>query len=225
MTFIIAIDGPAGSGKSSAARLLAKKLGYIYLDTGALYRAVAWKALNERTDLQDPKAVKALCADLKLILKPSGDTMKVYLGGQDITAEIRTPEVSHAASAVAALAAVRERLLGVQQEIGDRGGVVVEGRDIGTVVFPKADLKFFLEASPDVRMMRRYQELKEQGLAVDLEATRKELDQRDRKDAGREIAPMRPAEDAIRIDTSALPLDEVVAAMLEAIRRKVDRIG
>ena len=155
---IIAIDGPAGSGKSSAARLLAEKLGYRYLDTGALYRAVGWKALKERVNLDDPEALRAFCARLDLRLKPTGDggrTLAVYVDGRDVTAEIRTPEVSRAATAVAAVPAVRERLLGIQQRVGKQKGapkgVVVEGRDIGTVVFPNADLKFFLEAAPEVR--------------------------------------------------------------------------
>lgn len=224
---IIAIDGPAGSGKSSAARRLAKKVGYLYLDTGALYRAVGWKALKEGVDVYDPEALHGLCARLQLMLKPVGGSLKVYVNGKGVAGETRTPEVSRAATVVAALPVVRERLLGVQREIRKRGdlhgGVVVEGRDIGTVVFPDAPLKFFLEASPEVRVKRRYRELKRQGLPVDLSVTRSEMDQRDRKDSHREMAPLKPAEDAIRIDSTRLSLDAVVAVMLEAFEEKMGR--
>ena len=150
---IIAIDGPAGSGKSSAACLLAKRLGYLYLDSGALYRAVGWKVLKEGVDVRDAGALREVCARLALVLKPTGEEgnmMAVCVDGRDVMGEIRVPEVSRAAAAVAVMPSVRERLLGVQREIADqvgpRGGVVIEGRDIGTVVFPNAHIKFFLEA-------------------------------------------------------------------------------
>ena len=222
--WIVAIDGPAGSGKSSAARLLARKLDYLYLDTGALYRAVGWKALKDGVNVQDEAALRALCAKLDLTVKPDGDGMRVCVDGQDVTGEIRTPEVSRAAAAVAVVPAVRRRLLGIQREIGKKAGaqrgVVVEGRDIGTVVFPDAPVKFFLEASPEVRVKRRHMELQQQGLTVDLSATRREIDTRDLKDASREIAPMKPAADAMRIDSTALTLDGVVSTMLQAIEQK-----
>jgi cytidylate kinase len=221
---IVAIDGPAGSGKSTAARLLAEKLGYLYLDTGALYRAVGWKALQQGIDVQDVAALKALCAKLELTVKPAGDGMRVCVNDRDVMGEIRTPEVSRAAAAVAVVPAVRQRLLGIQREVGKKagaqGGVVVEGRDIGTVVFPDAPIKFFLEASPEVRVKRRHKELQQQGLAVDLSATRKEIDTRDLKDSSREIAPMKPAADAMRIDSTVLTLDGVVSTMLQAIEQK-----
>ncbi|MBI3611481.1 MAG: (d)CMP kinase [Nitrospirae bacterium] len=224
---IVAIDGPAGSGKSSAARLLAKRLGYLYLDTGALYRAVGWKALKEKADLRDEEALRGLCAGLDLVATPHRDGTKVYVDGRDITGEIRTPEVSRAAAAVAAAPAVRRRLLEVQRavgkNVGPEGGVVVEGRDIGTVVFPEAPVKFFLDASTEIRVKRRYRELKQQGLAVDLTGTRREIDMRDLSDASREVAPLRPAEDAIRIDSTALGQEEVVAAMVAAIEEKAGR--
>jgi cytidylate kinase len=221
---VIAIDGPAGSGKSSAARLLAKRLGYLYLDTGALYRAVGWKALKEGLNVQDAAALKALCEKLELTINPDGDGMRVSVDGRDVTGELRTPEVSRAAAAVAVVPAVRQRLMKIQRAVTERsgaqGGIVVEGRDIGTVVFPDAPFKFFLEASPEVRVRRRHLELEQQGLTVELSATRKEIDVRDHKDSSREIAPMRPAADALRIDSTALPLDGVVSAMLEAIHQK-----
>ncbi|MBI3812807.1 MAG: (d)CMP kinase [Nitrospirae bacterium] len=221
---IITIDGPAGSGKSSAARLLAKTLGYLYLDTGALYRAVGWTALKEHSNVQDEAALKALCAKLDLTVKPDGDGMRVYVNGQDITGEIRTPEVSRAAAAVAVVPAVRQRLLGIQREIGKKAGaqrgVVVEGRDIGTVVFPDAPIKFFLEALPEVRVQRRHLELRQQGLTVDLSSTRQEIDTRDLKDSSREISPLKPAADATRIDSTALTLEGVVSTMVRAIEQK-----
>lgn len=222
--WIIAIDGPAGSGKSSAARLLAKTLGYLYLDTGALYRAVGWTALKEHLNVQDEAVLKALCAKLELTVKPDGNGMRVVVNGQDITGEIRTPEVSRAAAAVAVVPAVRQRLLGIQREIGKKAeaqrGVVVEGRDIGTVVFPDAPVKFFLEAQPEVRVQRRHLELRQQGLSVDLSATRQEIDTRDLKDSSREISPLKPAADAMRIDSTALTLEDVVSTMVQAIEQK-----
>ncbi|HTN43108.1 MAG TPA: (d)CMP kinase [Nitrospiria bacterium] len=221
---IIAIDGPAGSGKSSAARLLAKTLGYLYLDTGALYRAVGWKALKEGVSVQDEEALESLCSRLELTVRPDGEGMRVYLDGRDITGEIRTPDVSRAAAAVAVVAAVRRRLLGIQRrmgsEVGARGGIVVEGRDIGTVVFPEATVKFFLNASPEVRVKRRYEELRQQGMTVDLTQTRQEIDTRDLKDSSRELAPLKVAEDAIRIDSTGQTLEDVVSTMAEAIQQK-----
>jgi len=221
---IIAIDGPAGSGKSSAARLLAEKLGYLYLDTGALYRAVAWKALGEGIDVQNEGALEKMCGKLDLSVDTNGETMRVSVDGRRLSDQLRTPEVSRAAAAVAGIPAVRRYLLGIQREVGrlgsSRGGIVVEGRDIGTVVFPEAAIKFFLEALPEVRVKRRHDELRQQGLPVDLAATRQEIDTRDMKDSSRRIAPLRPAEDAVRIDSTALSLEEVVSFMLDSIRRK-----
>jgi cytidylate kinase len=221
---IIAIDGPAGSGKSTAARLLAKSLGYLYLDTGALYRAVGWKALKEGLDIQDEATLKGLCEELDLSVEPDDDSMRVCVDGRNVSDQIRTPAVSRAAAAVAVIPAVRQRLLGIQRELGkmgsSRGGIVVEGRDIGTVVFPDAPIKFFLEASPEVRVKRRYDELQQQGLPVELAVTRREIDTRDLKDSSRPIAPLKPAADAFRIDSTALTLEEVVSVMLETIRRR-----
>ena len=226
--WIVAIDGPAGSGKSSAARLLAVRLGWNHLDTGALYRAVAWKALKEEINLEEAEATVALCQGLNMVVRPTGETTLVYLDGVEISGEIRTPEVSRAAAAVAAMPKVRERLLGLQREVG-RGaggegespqGVVIEGRDIGTVVFPDAPLKFYLEASPEIRVKRRHKELQQQGLPVDLSETRREVRDRDLKDSNRSVAPLRPAEDAIRIDSSAMSLEDVVQTMVGTVRKR-----
>jgi len=206
--WIIAIDGPAGSGKSSAARLLAKRLGYLYLDTGALYRAVGWKALKDRLDVQDEAALKGLCDHLDLSVEPDGDVMKVFVNGQNVSDQIRTPEVSAAAAAVAVVRSVRQRL-----------------RDIGTVIFPDASIKFFLEASPEVRIRRRYDELRQQGLPVDLAVIRREIDTRDLKDSTRSIAPLKPADDAFRIDSTDRTLEGVISVMLEAIRQRKSAIS
>lgn len=221
---IVAIDGPAGAGKSTSARKLARKLGFLYLDTGALYRAVAWKVLTARQDPKDNASVEKVCfkMDLKLFLSDEG--VRVLVDRENVTEKIRTPEVSQAASVVAEKPAVRRFLLEVQREIG-RGlgsapGVVAEGRDIGTVVFPEASVKFFLEASPDVRVQRRHLDLKSRGLTKGIEVTQEELDQRDRRDTDRELAPLKPADDAIRIDSTALDVNGVVEEMVRVLREK-----
>ena len=218
---IVAIDGPAGSGKSSAARLLAKKLGYLYIDTGALYRAVGWKALSDRLDLKNKAAVEKLAKGLKLQVKPAPDRLRVWIGKRDITNELRTLEVSRAAAAVAVMPAVRKRLLSIQRAIGRNGGVVVEGRDIGTVVFPQADPKFFLTASTDIRIKRRFKELRKYGVDVDLTTTQQEIDIRDLKDSRRTLAPLKQAEDAICIDSTDLSLEEVVKRMWDEVKKKL----
>jgi 3-phosphoshikimate 1-carboxyvinyltransferase len=218
---IIAIDGPAGSGKSSAARLLAKKLGYLYVDTGALYRAVGWKALKERVDLKDESALGRLAERLEIGVSPSPDRLHVWVEGVDITDRLRTPEVSQAAAAVAVLPRVRKRLFAIQRAIGRNGGVVMEGRDIGTVVFPEADLKFFLTASMETRVKRRFKELKQQGTEVNLAKTQQELDVRDLKDSRRRIAPLKQADDAIPIDSTHLSLNDVVNRMWNEVKKKM----
>ncbi len=222
---IIAIDGPAGSGKSSAARLLARRLGYLYLDSGALYRAVGWKALREGLDPGDVEGIRRLLGRTQIHLNPgaAGEAAAILVDGVDVTSQIRTPEVSRAASAVAAIPAVRERLLETQREVArkaDRGsGIVAEGRDMGTVVFPEADLKFYLDASPDVRVKRRQQELNAAGRAADLKSTEAELNRRDQRDSTRASAPLRPAAGAIRIDSSLLDLEAVVAALWASVQK------
>ncbi|HEY5648574.1 MAG TPA: (d)CMP kinase [Nitrospiria bacterium] len=221
-TVIVAIDGPAGAGKSTAARALARKLGFLFLDTGALYRAVAWKVLESKVDPEDSKSVTRLCSGLELKLLPSDGAVRVRVDGEDVTDRIRTPEVSQAASAVAALPGVRSYLLKVQREIGAAGGpgVVAEGRDIGTVVFPEAPAKFFLMADAEERVRRRHQELIARGQASGIEITRDELDQRDRRDVGRELAPLKPAEDAMPIDSTRLDSEGVVAEIIRLLREK-----
>ena len=223
---IVAIDGPSGVGKSTVAKLIAARLGYTYLDSGALYRAVAWKALQTGTDPTAPDAMRRLCGETRLAVSSevgSVSAMAVEVDGRVLKEELRTPEVSRAASQVAALPEVRAWLLPVQQRFGRRSGIrgiVAEGRDMGTRVFPKAPVKFFLEAAPAERARRRHEELAASGRATDLMETRRELEARDGRDRTRESAPLAAAPDAVTVDTSGLTIDEVVERMLRTIARK-----
>jgi cytidylate kinase len=218
---IIAIDGPAGVGKSTVARLLALRLGYLYLDTGALYRAVAWRVQDAGVHSDDHAAIAALLPTTTLRMACGPEQVHVLLNGRDITGELRTPAVSALASIVSAIPAVREWLLPVQRQIGAAGCVVAEGRDIGTKVFPQADVKFFLEADPDIRATRRHRELVAAGHAVHLDQTKRDLTGRDDRDRTRTVAPLTPASDAERIDTSNIPAETVVDHMMTVITAKL----
>lgn len=218
---IVAIDGPAGVGKSTVAKQLASRLGYLYLDTGALYRAVAWAVLQNGHDPADSDAVATLLSTLSIEMQFKNDAVCVAVNGKDVTGELRTPAVSAAASVVSAIPAVRAWLLPVQRQIGQKGSVVAEGRDIGTKVFPSAPVKFFLEADAAVRAQRRHRELVAAGHSGAIEQTSAELAGRDKRDRSRVVAPLVPAEDAHHIDTSMLSAAEVVDRMMAVIAAKL----
>ena len=221
---IIAIDGPSGAGKSTLAKRLAKELGFTYMDTGAMYRALALKVLREGVDLTDDAAMARLIESTTVDLQPANGALRVLLDSADVAAEIRTPQVSQMASKVSALPAVRARLLELQREMGRRGSVVAEGRDIGTVIFPGAEVKIFLLASAAERARRRFAELRAAGQAVKLDETLREIEERDRRDSGRDLAPLRQADDAVLIDSSSMDADQVMARVLEHIRMTQEKI-
>ena len=215
---VIAIDGPSGAGKSTAARILAERLGYIYIDTGAMYRAIGWKAKREGIEPDDEAKLADLCGRTEVTIKKDNSDPRFFVNGIDVTGEIRTPEMGMMASAVSKSPAVRARLLTLQRELGRGGGVVMDGRDIGTVVFPDADVKFYLDASAGERGKRRYLELKAKGMDVDRAQITKEIEERDRQDSGRALAPLKKADDALLIDSSAMSIDDVLDRMLSEIQ-------
>ena len=218
--FIIAIDGPSGAGKSTITRLLAKRLGFLHIDTGAMFRAVALMAQRAGIDPADQEGLTTLCASLTLDLVGENDHCRVVANGEDVTAAIRTPEISLLTSKISAVGVVRNCLLELQRKMGRTGQVILEGRDIGTVVFPDAQVKFYLSASAEERGRRRYLELTAKGEPVALEQTIAEVRQRDEADRQRPIAPLRKADDAIEIDSSALSIEEVVERMERVIEER-----
>lgn len=214
---LITIDGPAGAGKTTVSKMLARKLGYRYLDTGALYRAVAVGVRAAGIQPDDDRGLGDVCRTLHLNI--DGD--RLVLNGQDITHRIRSPEISMLASAVSARPVVRQALLGIQRDMGRTGGLVAEGRDMGTVVFPEADLKFFLNATARQRALRRFAQYDE-GSDQTLEQIEQDIRRRDRNDSSRDIAPLRPADDAVTIDSTAMTARQVVRAMMARVRRMTD---
>jgi CMP/dCMP kinase len=217
---IIAIDGPSGAGKSTLAKRLARELGFIYLDTGAMYRALALKVLRQGLDLADDARLARLVESTAIDLQENNGTLEVLLDGINVADEIRTPEVSQSASKVSALKIVRARMLDLQRGMGQRGSVVAEGRDIGTVVFPNAEVKIFLDASAEERARRRCAELRAAGRPASLSETLREMEERDKRDIERDLAPLRMADDALRIDSSNASADSVAAKVLAKVRSR-----
>lgn len=219
---VVAIDGPAGAGKSTAARKLAQRLGYVLVDTGALYRGVALAAFERGVDWEDGPSLGALVDSLSLSFARTEDgAAHLCIDGLDRSADIRTPHISTGASRVSRHPEVRRALLGLQRRLGAQGGVVLEGRDIGTVVFPDAEVKVFLTASDEARAQRRYSELRHAGHEVDLDRVLADIRERDRLDSQRDVAPMRAADDAIVLDTSDLSLDQVLDQLEHIVKKRM----
>jgi cytidylate kinase len=212
---VITIDGPAGAGKSTVSKALAARLQFIYLDTGALYRALAYKALKCRIDVNNPDELGQLCSNTDVILKNINGAMTVFVDGEDVGDKIRTEEVGLAASTLSAFPVVREKLLHLQREAGARGGIVAEGRDMGSVVFPDAEIKIFLDAGAGERIRRRHKELVEKNRPADLSDISRDLKARDHQDSQRKIAPLVAAPGAVIIDSTSLSISQVVDRILE----------
>lgn len=217
----IAIDGPSGAGKSTLARKLAEKLNYIYVDTGALYRTIGLYTLRKGVDPQDTVAVEELLPEIEVGLRFVESEQHVYLNGEDVSSEIRVHEVSQYASLVSAIPAVRQYLFETQQSMAKKFNVIMDGRDIGTVVLPNAEVKIFLTASPEVRARRRYNELLQRGQNVDFDQVLADVIKRDEQDMNRPVAPLKPAEDSIIIDTSEFTFDESLAVLYKTIKERI----
>jgi cytidylate kinase len=218
-SFVVAIDGPAGAGKSTVARRVAADMGFGYVDSGALYRTAALAALRADIELEDEQGVAARISGARIAL--NADSTSVQLDGEEVSTAIRTPEVSQAASKVSALPAVRRALVDLQRRAAQDPGIVADGRDIGTVIFPDAGLKVFLDADPAERAKRRTEELVAAGKTANFLEVRKEMDERDDRDRNRDVAPLRPADDAIIVDSTAMGIDEVVALIVNEIRVRI----
>lgn len=219
---IITIDGPAGAGKSTVAREIARRLGLLYLDTGAMYRAVTLKALRLGLTPQDEEKIAQMARETDISFGENG--RRVFLDGEEVTEEIRTPQIDKVISDYVKIPSLRRVMVERQREIGRKGGVVAEGRDMGTVVFPEADLKIYLDASPSVRAERRWRELRERGIEADLEEIRQDMMERDFKDAARREGPLKPALDAVIIDTSDLTVEQVVQRILDLIKERIGEV-
>jgi cytidylate kinase len=215
---IITMDGPAGAGKSTVSKRLAEQLGYLYLDTGAMYRAVAVQVREKGLDPNDEIALENLCRGLEISFEQHGEKQRVICQGQDVTAKIRDPEVGWLASVVSTKRPVREAMVNLQRKIGEQGGIVAEGRDTGTVVFPGAPFKFYLDAQPIERVRRRHEELLAKGVQVTVAEVRREVEKRDRQDSSRELAPLHPAPGAHIIDSTGMEVGEIIKRMLAIIR-------
>ncbi len=214
----IAIDGPSGAGKSTLAKMLAKKLGFIYVDTGALYRAIGLYCERKNTDINDSRAIINELSNIKLDLAYQGGEQHILLCGEDVSNKIRTPSISEWASKVSAIGEVRTFLLKIQREIAESNNVIMDGRDIGTVILPNAEVKIFLKSSLIERAKRRQIEYAEKGLSVSMDEVTKMLDERDTRDSTRKVAPLTPADDAVELDSSDLTIEQTFYAALEIIK-------
>ncbi|MCR5403205.1 MAG: (d)CMP kinase [Butyrivibrio sp.] len=221
MASSIAIDGPAGAGKSTIARMVAGELGFIYVDTGAMYRAMALYMIKKGIDAGDSGKISATCVSADITIKHENGEQVVYLNGENVNGLIRTEEVGNMASASSVNADVRRKLVELQQKLAETTSVVMDGRDIGTVVLPGADLKIYLTASVEVRADRRYRELTEKGVSCDLEAIKKDITERDYRDMHREISPLVQADDAVLVDSSEMTIKQVADRILELYRERV----
>lgn len=217
----MAIDGPAGAGKSSISRRVARELGFAFLDTGAMYRAATWRALYHQVPLDDPKALAASTLEMALEFRTGPDGIQVLVDGRDVSREIRSPEVTRHIHLLDQIPEVRERLVELQRQFGCQKPTVAEGRDIGTVVFPEARCKIYLDASLDCRAERRAAELEAQGIAVDRAEVRREIAERDAKNMNRAVSPLRRAEDALLVDTTAMTPDAVTARLVQLARERL----
>lgn len=215
---VITIDGPAGAGKTTIAKIVSRKLGYNYIDTGAMYRAISWKAFRKKIDLKAKEELINMVKHTKIELKNRAGTVRIHLDGKDVTNKIRSKRVTEGASILATIPEVRKELVKIQRILGSSGGIVMEGRDIGTVVFPKADYKFYLDASIKERALRRYKELKARREKRDLAELEKAIRSRDRRDRTRGVAPLKIASDAIVIDSTDMSKKEVVEFILKKIQ-------
>ena len=216
---VIAIDGPVGAGKSTVARRLAEALEYIYIDSGAMYRAIGWKAVQAGVDIRDHRRVAPLAAatEIRMVASPSGP--RVLVDGQDVTKDLRTAAMDEASSVVSTYPEVRERLVALQREIARDGGIVMDGRDIGTTVFPHADVKFYLDADLAVRAARRLEDLRKRGSVADFDVVHADVLRRDARDRGREASPLVVAADAVSIDSTSLTVEEILSQMLAVVRK------
>lgn len=217
---IVAIDGPAGAGKSTVAKRLAKELGYTYMDTGAMYRAFAWRVVELAVDPNDEQTLRKVLRDTSIELMEHDGGISVLVNGADVTGQIRTPGLSQLASKISTSKIVRERMVELQRAMAVQGGVVAEGRDIGTVVFPDAEVKIYLDAAAQERARRRFEELRSQGNPATVEETLEEMKKRDQRDQERDIAPLRKAKDAIAIDSTDSSVDEVMGRIMAEIEKK-----
>ena len=219
----VAIDGPASAGKSTVAKIVAKKLHFIYCDTGAMYRSVTFAALKNHVKLDDDQALKELLKTIEIRFVPAEPEQRVFVNDEEVTQTIRTPEITNNVSLVSAQPSVRAELTKRQQEIAEAGGIVMDGRDIGTTVLPNAEVKIFLVASVHERAVRRFKENQTKGIDTPLDVLEKEIEERDYKDSHREISPLTQAKDAVLVDTTSLTIDQVVDRILEIINQKTNQ--